>query len=264
MKIFAAALLAIFSTAAAGGPSLTIKVSDGSFDSLDGLEPTISFGTSTETDGTDFSGGVDLSASATNDIGSVVKSIWGKASRDFGGWGVSARAELEGSDLTSAEIEVDATNEDLDLTVHLEASASGEAVSVNKVEGTAGLDSDGARITVNPRYDVGAGSGDVVLSYAKDDTSVEVTASQEDQSLTISQKVDDDNTISPTVTRSGDFSLEWKRSLGDDNSVTTTVKPNDSVNVEWEDGSWTANVNIPVDGTDITGTNVSIKRDVEF
>lgn len=183
---------------------------------------------------------------------------------DVGGWGVSARAELEGSDLTSAEIEIDASNEELDISVHLEASASPEAVSVNKVEGTAGFDIDGDRITVNPRYDVGSGSGDVVLSYSKDDTSVEVTASQDDQSVTISQKVDDDNTISPTVARSGDFSVEWKRSLGDDNSVTTTLKPNESVNVEWEDGAWTANVNVPIDGTDITGTNVSIKREVAF
>ena len=243
---------------------IQIKVSDGSFDDLDGLEPTISWEASTEADGTDLSGGVDLAARATSDIGSLAKSIWGKASRDVGGWGVSARAELEGSDLTSAEIEIDATNEESDISVHLEASASPEAVSVNKVEGTAGFDSDGARITVNPRYDVGSGSGDVVLSYSKDDTSVEVTASQDDQSVTISQKVDDENTISPTVARSGDFSVEWKRSLGDDNSVTTTLTPNESVNVEWEDGAWTANVNVPIDGTDITGTNVNIKRQVEF
>jgi len=264
MKISAVALLAILSTAAAGRPSLTIKVSDGSFDDLDGLEPTISWEASTEADGTDLSGGVDLAARATSDIGSLAKSIWGKASRDVGGWGVSARAELEGSDLTSAEIEIDATNEESDISVHLEGTACTEAVNVNKVELTKGFDADGARITVNPRYDVGSGSGDVVLSYSKDDTSVEVTASQDDQSVTISQKVDDDNTISPTVARSGDFSVEWKRSLGDDNSVTTTLKPNESVNVEWEDGAWTANVNVPIDGTDITGTNVSIKREVAF
>jgi len=265
MKVTAVALLAIFSTAAAGSPSLTVKVSDGSFDGLNGLEPSVTWEGSTEADGVDLSGGIEMEPlSGGNNIGSLAKNVWGKVKKDIGGWGVSARAEFEGSDLTSAEVEIDVTNEDSDLSLHVEASACTDSVNVNKVEGTAGFDSDGARITVNPRYDVGAGSGDVVLSYSKDDTSVELTASQDDQSITVSRNVDDDNTISPTIARSGDFSLEWKRSLGDDNSVTTTLKPNDSVNVEWEDGSWTANVNVPIDGADITGTNVSIKRDVNF
>jgi len=112
--------------------------------------------------------------------------------------------------------------------------------------------------------DVGSEDGDVVLSYSKDDISIEITASKDNQSITISQQVDEENKISPTISRSGDFSVEWERDLGDDNSVTTTLKPNDSVNVEWSDGAWTANVNVPIDGTDITGTNVGIKRDVAF
>ena len=33
---------------------------------------------------------------------------------------------------------------------------------------------------------------------------------------------------------------------------------------ECEDGAWTANVNMPLDGTSISGANVGIKRDVTF
>jgi len=264
MKFSAVALITLLSSATAGNPSLTIKVSDGSFDNLDGLEPTISWETSGESEGTGFSAGVEMGAAATTDVGSLAKSIWGKASRDVGGWGISARAELEGSNLSSADIEIDATNEEADISVHLEGTACTDAVNVNKVELTKGFDADGARITVNPRYDVGSEDGDVVLSYSKDDTSVEVTASKDNQSITISQQVDEENKISPTIASSGDSSVEWERSFGDDNSVTTTLKPNDSVNVEWSDGAWTANVNVPIDGSDITGTNVGIKRDVAF
>eukprot|EP00592_Proboscia_alata_P014148 CAMPEP_0194392762 /NCGR_PEP_ID=MMETSP0174-20130528/122919_1 /TAXON_ID=216777 /ORGANISM="Proboscia alata, Strain PI-D3" /LENGTH=253 /DNA_ID=CAMNT_0039188369 /DNA_START=55 /DNA_END=816 /DNA_ORIENTATION=- len=253
MKFSIFVLLSVLSSVSAGKPSLTIKVSDGSFDNLDGLEPTISWETSGESEGTGFSAGVEMGAAATTDVGSLAKSIWGKASRDVGGWGVSARAELEGSNLSSADIEIDATNEEADISVHLEGTACTEAVKT-----------DDARITVNPRYDVGSKDGDVVLSYSKDDISIEITASKDNQSITISQQVDEENKISPTIASSGDSSVEWERSFGDDNSVTTTLKPNDSVNVEWSDGAWTANVNVPIDGSVITGTNVGIKRDVAF
>eukprot|EP00592_Proboscia_alata_P020543 CAMPEP_0194414350 /NCGR_PEP_ID=MMETSP0176-20130528/12991_1 /TAXON_ID=216777 /ORGANISM="Proboscia alata, Strain PI-D3" /LENGTH=157 /DNA_ID=CAMNT_0039218281 /DNA_START=42 /DNA_END=512 /DNA_ORIENTATION=+ len=157
MKFSAVALITLLSSATAGNPSLTIKVSDGSFDNLDGLEPTISWETSGETEGTGFSAGVEMGAAATTtDVGSLAKSIWGKASRDVGGWGISARAELEGSNLSSADIEIDATNEEADVSVHLEGTACTDSFSVNKVELTKGFETDDARITVNPRYDVGS------------------------------------------------------------------------------------------------------------
>lgn len=91
-----------------------------------------------------------------------------------------------------------------------------------------------------------------------------LTASADAQSLSISQQLDDDNTITPTFTSGGDISVEWERSLGDDNSLTATIKPNDSVDLEWKDADWTANINMPVEGTSITGANVSIRRDVTF
>ena len=71
---------------------------------------------------------------------------------------------------------------------------------------------------------------------------------------------DKDNKVSPNVTSGGDFSVAWERSVGDDSTVTTTLKPSESVDVEWNDGALAANINMPLRGTDITGTNVTIKR----
>jgi len=209
--------------------------------------------------------GVDLAARATADIGSLPKSIWGKASRNIGGWDTSARAELTNGKLDQADIEVEANNADSDVSVKLIASAGkGSGFAVSRVEATKGFDASGARITVNPRYNVDNEDGDVVIGYKRDDTEIEVTASKDDQSVTVSQRLDDSNRVAPTVSRSGNISLEWERKLGDDSSVTTTLRPNNAVDVEWKDHAWTANINVPIDGTNIGGTNVSIKREVSF
>merc|ERR1712157_190103 len=105
---------------------------------------------------------------------------------------------------------------------------------------------------------------DVVVNYSTDDTNVKLTASADSQEVTISRQIDDDNRVAPTINNNGDISVEWERSLGDDSSLTATLKPNDSLDVEWKDDAWTANVNMPLDGTDITGANVGIKRVVSF
>eukprot|EP00560_Eucampia_antarctica_P005845 CAMPEP_0197840036 /NCGR_PEP_ID=MMETSP1437-20131217/45373_1 /TAXON_ID=49252 ORGANISM="Eucampia antarctica, Strain CCMP1452" /NCGR_SAMPLE_ID=MMETSP1437 /ASSEMBLY_ACC=CAM_ASM_001096 /LENGTH=295 /DNA_ID=CAMNT_0043449583 /DNA_START=58 /DNA_END=945 /DNA_ORIENTATION=+ len=295
MKTSTIALLAIIGTAAAGKPQLSINVQDGKFDDLEGLDPTLTWSDSTAAGDFNIEYGIEAAAKPTSDLASLPKKIWGKLSTDGSGWGVSARADFDGVEFSKADIEIDATNDEADIDIHIEASASqgfsvnkveatieidatndeadidihieasaSEGFSVNKVEATKSLDSDGATITINPRYDVDTEEADIVVAYSKDDTSVEITASQDAQSVTFSQQIDDDNRVSPTLASSGDISLEWERSLGDGNSLTATLKPNESIDVEWEDDSWTANINIPIDGTDVTGTNVSIKREVNF
>jgi hypothetical protein len=119
-------------------------------------------------------------------------------------------------------------------------------------------------VTVNPRFNLEEDTRDVVINYSNDDTNVKLTASADSQEVTISQQIDDDNRIAPTVNSNGDISVEWERRIGDAGSLTATLKPNDSLDVEWKDDAWTANVNMPIDGTNINGANVSIKRDVNF
>lgn len=187
--------------------------------------------------------------------------------------------------MSSADLEIDADNSANDLSIRVLASAGG-AFSVSSVEATKGLDVNGARVTVNPRYNVASEEADVVIGYSNDDTNVELTASADsqevtiehqmdktnikltasagNQEVTISQQVDANNRVAPTLSSDGDISVEWERSLGGDNSVTATLKPNDSLDLEWKDDAWTANINMPMDGTSISGSNVSIKRDVNF
>jgi len=271
---------------------------------LGGLEPTLTWSATGKAGDVDIEYGVEADARLSSDLASLPKNVWGKASTDIGGWGVTARAEFQGTDFSAADIEIDAVNED--LSIHIDAASTGD-FNINKIEATKSFDTDDAAVTVTPRYNVDSGDTDVVVSYVKDDTSIEVTASQDAQTITVSKQVDEDNRVAPTLGSNGEFSVEWEsslgddnsltttltpnesvdvewkdnrvaptlgsngefsveweRSLGDDNSLTTTLTPNESVDVEWKDSAWTASFNMPLDGTSISGANVSIKRDVAF
>jgi len=262
-----------------------ISVKDGNFDGLDGLDPVVSWENSQSSGDVDISYGVEASARPTTDIASLPRKVWGKASTDVSGWGVSARADLDPQKLSSADLELNAANEDNDISVNMVARA-GDSFGVQSIEATKGLDLKGARLTVTPRVNLDEDERDVVIGYNNDSTDIKLTASAEsqevevqhragntdvklvasveNQELTLSQKLDDDNRIAPTITSNGDISVEWERRLGDDSSLTATLKPNESLDVEWKDDAWTANVNMPMDGVNVNGANVSIKRDVSF
>lgn len=261
MKLSAFALLAIASSASASRPVLSIKVADGSHDSISGLDPTLSWSSTAAAGDIDIEYGIEAAATPTSDIASLPKNIWGKASGSVGEWGVSARAEFTGTDFTQAAIDIDASDET--SSVRIEASAGSGGVTVGDITATKSFDVDGAGVSVTPRYSVASGDADVVLSYSKDENVIEVTASESEQSITISRQIDDENRIAPTLTSAGGFSVEWEKSL-DNGSLTTTLTPNEGINLEWSDSSWTANIDLPLDGTDITGANVSVKRDVSF
>lgn len=264
MKISAVAVLALIGVANAGKPQLSMQVRDGNFADLDGLDPAVSWSANTKSGDIDVEYGIEASVRPTADIASLPKSIWGKAGKTFGAWRTSVRGEVEGTNFDSASIQIDADCEDEDISIILTGTA-GKECSVSKIEAVKGFDSgDGKKITVNPRYNLDTDKKDVVIRYDRDDTNVVITASMDGQTATISQQIDENNRVSPTISSSGDISLEWERSLGDDNSLTTTLKPNESIDVEWKDASWTANINMPVDGTNIGGANVSFKREVNF
>lgn len=211
----------------------------------------------------DISYGVEANARPTTDIASLPRSVWGKASTDISGWGVSARADIDAQDLSNADLQLDAANDKADLSLRLTANAGGD-FNVRSVEATKGLDVNGARVTVRPRVDLENDGRDVEVSYSNDNTNVRLTASADNQEVTWSQQIDNDNRVAPTVNSNGDISVEWERRLSDDSSLTASLKPNDNLNLEWRDSDWTANINMPIDGTNINGANVNIKRDVTF
>lgn len=195
------------------------------------------------------------------DVASLPKKIWGKASTEVSGWLASVRADMDASDISKADLEVDASSGDTSVKI---LASAGDAFAVSKVEATQGFDSGDARISVNPRYNLETEEADVVIGYDKGDTNVELTASADAQKVTISQQVDADNRIAPSLTSGGGVSLEWERSLGDDNSLTATVTPDESLDLEWKDSEWTANINMPISGASIEGASVNIKREVNF
>jgi len=242
---------------------LQVSIKDGSFDGLEGLDPTVSWSDSTKSGDLDLTYGIEASIRPTSDIASLPKAIWGKASTRISDWDVTARGELDGQDFSRADVTLDASNLNSDLSLHLDATANGEFL-INNVEATKGIDQDGARITVTPRYNVQTEEKDVVITYAKDKTSAKITASPDAQEITLSQQIDFQNRIAPTFNNVGDISVEWERTLKAGGSVTTSLTPNKEIDVVWKDGEWTANVNMPISGTDILGATVSIKRDVEF
>ncbi|KAG7348167.1 hypothetical protein IV203_031584 [Nitzschia inconspicua] len=304
MKFSLLALLAVVATANAGRPQLSISVRDGTFDGLDGLDPTLTWEGSANSGDLTLDYGIQAAARPTTDIASLPRNIWGKASTNVAGWGVSARAERDMSSDDTA-LEFDASNDDADLNIRVVASAGG---GVERVEATKGMNMNGARVTLNPRYNVGTEEADVVvgwdngdtnvkltasadsqevnvkhrmdntnielnasqdsqsvtIDHQMDNTNIKLTASADNQEVTVSQQLDANNRISPTINNNGDISVEWQRSLGDDSSLTATLKPNESLNVEWKDNDWTANVDMGLSGTDITGANVHVKRDVSF
>ena len=227
------------------------------------LPATLSWENSGTAGDLDISYGVEANARPTTDLASLPRKVWGKASTDVSGWGVSARADIDGQDLRSADLQLDASNDDNDISLRLTASA-GSDFNVRAVEATKGLDFNGARVTVRPRLDLENDERDVEINYSNDATNVRLTASADEQEVTWSQRIDDDNRIAPTVNSRGDVSLEYERRRSDDSSLTANLKPNDNLNLEWKDSAWTANINMPIDGTNINGANVNIKRDVTF
>lgn len=271
------------------------------------MDPTINWEGSAKSGDIDIDYGVEAAVRPTTDIASLPRNMWGKASTNVSGWGVSARAEVDGQDRSSTALEFDADNADADLSLRMVASTGG-GFNIDSVEATKGLDMDGARVTINPRYNMATEDADVRVGYSNDNTdvtltasadsqevnikhkldntsieltasadsqevsidhqvdntSIKLTASADNQEVTISQQIDDNNRVSPTINNSGDMSVEWERKLGDDSSLTATLKPNDSLNVEWKDNDWTANVDCGLDGANVKGANVSIKRDVSF
>jgi hypothetical protein len=259
MKISAVALLSLFGSVYAGRPQLSISVRDGNFEGLDGLDPIVAWESSTEAGDIDLSYGVKAAVRPTRDLASLPRGIWGKAKADVSGWGVAARAELDGQDFSRADLEVDAGNEDVDLTMKLTANA-GKDFSVRAFEATKGFEQgNGNRLTVTPRVDLENDERDVVLNYGNDKTSFKLTASADAQELTVSQQIDENNRLAPTLSSQGDISLEWERRLSDDSSLTANLRPNESLDVEWKDAAWTANINMPITGSSLSGANVSIK-----
>lgn len=305
MKFSVLALAAVVASAdAISKPSLSIAVTDGNFDGVDGLNPTLNWSGSSSAGDMDLDYGIEASALPTTDLASLPRKVFGTLKTNVGGWGVSAGATRTMA-TGETDIEVNADNADADLSVKIVATADG---GVDSIAATKGLDMDGGSLSITPTYNLASEDADVVVAYdggdtrvkltasadsqevvinhdmgatsvqltaSKDaqevvvdhsmgDTGIKLTAAADNQEVTLSQQIDASNKISPTINNNGDISVAWERDLGNDNSLTATVKPDDSVSIEWKDDNWTANIDAGLSGLDVSGVSISAKRDVTF
>jgi len=243
-----------------------IQVRDGNFGSdLEGLDPTITWKGSATTCDFDFEYGTEASLQVTDDLASLPRNVWGKMSRKFGQWGVSAHAKVNADAMKNANIELTAGSKNSDASAKVMGSAGRDGISLSNVEVTKGFDINGTHyIAFTPRFNVASRECDVLVKFDKDKTNIDVVASRTSQTICISRQIDENNRIAPTFTSDGAFSLAWERKLGKGNSVTTTLTPDEAIDVQWKDGEWKANIMMPLDGTNISGANVSIKKELKL
>lgn len=240
-----------------------ITVQDGKYSDLTGLKPIASWSNSNEVGDLDVDYGIKADVRVTKDIASLPQKIWGKVSSQIGSWGVSARADFQGLDYTNADIKIGTENKDVGLNLSIGGNCGIDGIALDKIEGNKLCEADGAKFNINPRYDVQSEEATVGVSYEKEGTSINVEASKDTQSLTISSQLDEENRIAPTFSNTGGISIEWEHAVGD-SVVTTTFTPEKSVRVDWEEGGWKTNILMDLEKTDITNVKVSVKKDLIF
>ena len=159
-------------------------------------------------------------------------------------------------------LEFDADNDQADVNIHIEASASDGRFLVRSIEATKGFDFNEARMSVSPRFNFDRDDGDIEINFQGGQTDVLISATPYNQEIKFSQQVNEENRIAPSINSLGDFAFEWERRLRGDNTFKVSVSSLRYLGFQWRDSIWTANVNIPVDGSSMRGASVNIKRDL--
>lgn len=151
----------------------------------------------------------------------------------------------------------------LSIWSHILCSDTGaKKATVSKIQISKSIDALGGTLKVNPSYNVPASSIGAKLGYSIDNTSVQVDSSA--KKITLSHCFGKD-TVSPSVTTSGDFSLSYSRTLPQ-GTLTTSWTPDDSIGVTWNDGEWTTTFKAPIDGfiNANQGIKVNMRRTIDF
>ena len=142
------------------------------------------------------------------------------------------------------------------------SDANSKTAKVAKVEMSKDIDTMAGKFSINPKYNVQTSSPDVTFGFSLDNTSFQVDA--EKRRLTVAHSFTNQDTISPAVTASGDFSLSYTRDL-DSGKLTTTYASNDSIKVMWSDGEVVTTFKAPLEGfyTMNQGLKVNIRRSLK-
>lgn len=275
---FAIILSTLIFVAAENLPKLSINVRNGNFAGVtSGLDPTLSWSSKRSCDETGLGFEYGMEAGISDDVLSMPKSLFGVCSvlpTEERAWGVAAKTSFSDGNFTAADIDLDIDNEEFDTKLHLDSKFNYDkdkkkaSFLVDSIQADKTFTLEHGSLKVSPRYDFSSKVPDVVVSFDKDgDVGVEVNASKDFQSVTVSGRLNERNKISPTVTSEGDLSLEWEHTLGDidgDNGIKTTYRPNESVDIDWKDKGWSTSIHMDIEDHELLGPEISFKKIVTF
>lgn len=228
------------------------------------FQPSVKWSTEGSVGDYDYEGGVNMRADdlTTRD---VPFNIWGKLRREVGDWDLTAKADTRSDDLQHLDIRIDAEGGPADTRLRAEGSfdTSAQTGNLRNVGVSQSFDAPGGDIRLSPSLDLASGRGDVRLEYENKDTKITLDADQDHQKVTIAQRLDEDNQISPSITSEGDLEVEYRRNVGE-GVMTAHYKPHESTRITYEEGPWQATADVPMDGFYNVkgGTKLSIRRSV--
>lgn len=193
-------------------------------------------------------GGFNLAASGLSDS-DLPFSVWGKLRRDVGDWGVSAKIDASSDNLAILKIDLLAKGGPTDLTLRVQGSldTGRQRGELRQVGFSQSIEAPGGDLSLTPRFNLASGKADVTVEYAHDDTRIKIDAGTDHQRITVAQRIDDANSVSPSITSDGELQFGYRRVVGD-GAVTAIYKPNDRTSLRYEEGPWVATVDIPMDG----------------
>jgi len=286
VSIFIILLTIIKSTVGRRNPFTAIKrarqlkflmdVKDGTFlDGVDSLDPKVDFASSTQVGGVDIDYGVKAALSIKE--GSE-RTVWAKTmvDKDDNGWKLAAKAEMDVNKRSSADLELDLLNEDIDTSVGFDARISrdgGLEAQYLELETTreTNISYFSGILQIKPRYNFADNKGDVVVNYSSDTTSLEVVASRDEREVKLSRKLFGgavpflkDAKYSVVASDKQDLRFEYDRQIDGVGSVTASFRPNDFAEVQYKDNGWIASYTAKLNGMTPVEPEVRIKKGVSF
>lgn len=248
-----------------------VKVRDGTFfDSIETLDPAVTYDNHFEL-GDEIE--VNYGVSATLHKGkSATRKIYATGTTTQAGYDLSTRVDLDVMDRSYVDLEFDVDHKESDFSACVDARAStdGSSFDVTTVKGnyvrkTNLLDQAGT-LAFTPRYDLSAGTKDVVVQYESGKTKAELKVSKEEKELKVTHKLPFQNTIGVVLSDKGGqhTEIDYERDLDNGGSLNINIKDNIAA-VNWGDGNgWVAKASADVDKTGIHNANVRIGTNLEF
>jgi len=267
MKFIVAAFLLSVGFASAGiTPELSVAVSTKDATELTGrFEPTMKWTTEGALGECNYEGGVNMKAESLG--GEAPFNIWGKLKRSVAGWDLQAKLDTASDHFRRVDIDVEADGGPTDVKLRAKGSVDTAAQTgeLREVGLSQSFDAPGGEVALSPSYNLADKKADIVLAYENKDTDTVITiaADMDSQRVTVNQRINEDNEISPSITSDGDVELQYKRIIGD-GVMTANYKPNDSTSVKYEEGPWVASANFPMEGFyQLGGPQLAIKRSIK-